>query len=252
MRTERRCSLGSPKLRCRADKAALPAPHKGPEGEGNVFLNYILGLRELKKAVEKAFPGKVTLEAVKNIDAVPVWVAINTAVMLGIGRFPLMNPKKAANWLRGKDDVLLYGTDIEFIGYRDLAGRRMSIDGLLEVVKALNVELSLPSELKHSGRKLYLRTSSWAPDKSLRIWTEDEGNARLNMLTPFVGEPLAFLAENSDARGWSLSLRGGSTPSGRYTTIGGVRSEGFKEKGLNSPACPDGRLFDGRPESPTP
>lgn len=94
--------------------------------------------------MEKAFPGKVTLEAVKNIDAVPVWVAINTAVMLGIGRFPLMNPKKAANWLRGKDDVLLYGTDIEFIGYRDLAGRRMSIDGLLEVVKALNVELSYP------------------------------------------------------------------------------------------------------------
>ncbi len=40
-------------------------------------------------------PGKVTLEAVKNIDAVPpVWVAINTAVMLGIGRFPLMNQRK--------------------------------------------------------------------------------------------------------------------------------------------------------------
>jgi predicted glycosyl hydrolase (DUF1957 family) len=179
-------------------------PHliKAQRGEGNVYLNYLLGLRELKKAVEKAFPGKVTLEAVKNIDAVPVWAAINTAVMLGIGRFPLMSPRKAANWLRGKDDVLLYGTDIEFIGYRDLAGRKMSVDGLLEVVKAINVELCLPSELKHSGRKLYLRTSSWAPDKSLRIWTEDEENSRLNMLIPFVGEPLAFLAENSDARGW--------------------------------------------------
>ncbi|WP_367883965.1 hypothetical protein [Thermococcus sp. JCM 11816] len=80
----------------------------------------------------------------------------------------------------------------------------MSIDGLLEVVKALNVELSLPSELKHSGRKLYLRTSSWAPDKSLRIWTEDEGERSLEHAhPPFVGEPpLAFLAENSDARGW--------------------------------------------------
>ncbi|WP_010479742.1 glycoside hydrolase family 57 protein [Thermococcus zilligii] len=179
-------------------------PHliRAQRGEGNVYFNYLLGLRELRRAIGLAFGGKVTLKAVKDIEAIPVWVAINTAVMLGIGRFPLMSPKKAAGWLREKDDVLLYGTDIEFIGYRDLAGRRMDVKGLLELLEELGTEPCLPSGLKHSGRELYLRTSSWAPDKSLRIWTEDEGNARLNMLAPSAKGELAFLAENSDARGW--------------------------------------------------
>jgi predicted glycosyl hydrolase (DUF1957 family) len=166
------------------------------------YFNYILGLRELRKAIKLVFGGKVTLKAVKDIEAVPVWVAVNTAVMLGIGRFPLMGPKKAADWIREKEDILLYGTDIEFIGYRDLAGHKMSVEGLIEVLGALDSELCLPSKLKHSGRELYLRTSSWAPDKSLRIWTEDEGNARLNMLSSGIKGELAFLAENSDARGW--------------------------------------------------
>lgn len=166
------------------------------------YVNYFLGLRELRKAIRLAFEGKVTLKAVKNIEAVPVWVAVNTAVMLGIGRFPLMNPKKAANWIRDKDNILLYGTDIEFMGYRDLAGYKMSVTGLLQVIGELNSKICLPSKLKHNGRELYLRTSSWAPDKSLRIWKEDEGNVRLNMLSYNMKGELAFMAENSDARGW--------------------------------------------------
>ena len=179
-------------------------PHliKAQRGEGFVYLNYFLGLRELKRAVGMTFGGKVTLEAVKEIEAVPVWVAVNTAVMLGIGHFPLMNPRKVAGWLRGREDILLYGTDIEFLGYRDLGGYKMSVEGLLELLRELDAELCLPSQLKHSGKKLYLRTSSWAPDKSLRIWAEDEGNARLNMLSWGMKGELAFLAENSDARGW--------------------------------------------------
>lgn len=179
-------------------------PHliKAQRGKRPVYLNYLLGLRELKKAVGLAFGGKVTLEAVKNIDAIPVWVAINTAVMLGMGKFPLMNPGKAANWIRDKDEILLYGTDIEFLGYRDIAGYKMDIKGLLEILSELNAELCLPSKLKHSGKRIYLRTSSWAPDKSLSIWTKDEGNARLNMLSLNLKGELAFFAENSDARGW--------------------------------------------------
>ncbi|MFA4701561.1 hydrolase [Pyrococcus kukulkanii] len=179
-------------------------PHliKAQRGEGLVYINYLLGLRELKKAVGMAFSGKVTLEAVKEIEAIPVWVAVNTAVMLGIGYFPLMNPRKVARWIKDKEEILLYGTDIEFLGYRDIAGYKMSVKGLLELLKELNTEITLPSKLKHSGKKLYLRTSSWAPDKSLKIWTEDEGNARLNMLSWSLKGELAFFAENSDARGW--------------------------------------------------
>ncbi|AAL80568.1 hydrolase [Pyrococcus furiosus DSM 3638] len=179
-------------------------PHliKAQRGEGLVYLNYLLGLRELKKAINLVFEGKVTLEAVKEIEAIPVWVSINTAVMLGAGRFPLMNPKKVAKWVKEKDEILLYGTDIEFLGYRDIAGYKITISNLLEIINELEGELGLPRKIKHSEKKLYLRTSSWAPDKSLRIWTEDEGNARLNMLTSYMDGELAFLAENSDARGW--------------------------------------------------
>jgi len=183
-------------------KPLYPYLIKAQRGEGFVYLNYLLGLRELKKAINLTFGGKVTLEAVKDIEAIPVWVSINIAIMLGAGRFPLMSPKRVANWIKGKDEILLYGTDIEFLGYRSIAGHKIAISGLMEVLNELGGELCLPRDIRHNGRRLYLRTSSWAPDKSLRIWKEDEGNARLNMLTYCMDGEFAFLAENSDARGW--------------------------------------------------
>ncbi|ASA78273.1 polysaccharide deacetylase family protein [Thermococcus sp. 5-4] len=189
----------------RAIKPVKPLyPHliKAQRGEGNRYLNYLLGLRELKKSLKLVFPGKVTLEAVKEIEAIPVWVNVNTVVMLGAGRFPLMNPGKAAKWLENLDDIILYGTDIEFLGYRPLADYLITVDSFLEVFDALGREVKLPSGLPHSGRRLYLRTSSWAPDKSLAIWSLDDGNARLNLLSRNLRGEKAFLAENSDARGW--------------------------------------------------
>ena len=189
----------------RAIKPVKPLyPHliKAQRDEGNRYVNYLLGLRELKNSLKLVFPGKVTLEAVKEIEAIPVWVNVNTVVMLGAGRFPLMNPKKAAKWLENLDDIILYGTDIEFLGYRPLADYLITVDSFLEVFDALGREVKLPRELPHSGRRLYLRTSSWAPDKSLDIWRLDEGNARLNALSRNLWGEKAFLAENSDARGW--------------------------------------------------
>ena len=179
-------------------------PHliRAQRGEGPVYLNYLWGLRELKKALKLTFGGKVTLKAVKTINAVPVWVAVNTTAMLGLGGFPLMGVKKAAKWLRGMEDILLYGTDIEFFGYRDLAGHTLRVRKIVELIGELSTGIVFPSKLKHSGKELYLRTSSWAPDKSLNIWTKDEGNRRLNMLSYGLKGENAFLAENSDARGW--------------------------------------------------
>ncbi|WP_461864782.1 hydrolase [Thermococcus sp.] len=179
-------------------------PHliKAQRGEGLLYLNYLRGLGELKKALKLTFGGKVTLKAVKNMVAIPVWVAVNTTVMLGIGAFPLMGGKKAAKWLRGMDNILLYGTDIEFFGYRDLAGHTLEVGKIVELIEELNTRIVLPSRLKHSGKEFYLRTSSWAPDKSLNIWIKDEGNRRLNMLSYDLKGENAFLAENSDARGW--------------------------------------------------
>ena len=179
-------------------------PHliKAQRREGFLYWNYLLGLRELKNAIKLVFSGKVTLKAVEEITGVPVWVAVNTAVMLGIGGFPLMNIKKAVRWIEGLDEIILYGTDLEFFGYRDLAGYVLSVQRLGELINELNNEIVLPSNLKHSGRSLYLRTSSWAPDKGLDIWTKDWGNQRLNMLSWGLKREHAFLAENSDARGW--------------------------------------------------
>ncbi|WP_297090516.1 polysaccharide deacetylase family protein [Thermococcus sp.] len=189
----------------RAVKPVKPLyPHliKAQRGEGNRYLNYLLGLRELKRSLKLVFPGKVTLEAVKEITGIPIWVNVNTVVMLSAGRFPLMNPRKGAKWLKNLDDIVLYGTDIEFLGYRPLADYLITADSFLKVFEALGREVKPPSELPHSGRRLYLRTSSWAPDKSLDIWRLDEGNARLNFLSRDVAGERAFLAENSDARGW--------------------------------------------------
>ncbi|ASJ07808.1 hydrolase [Thermococcus siculi] len=189
----------------RAIKPVEPLyPHliKAQRGEGNRYVNYLLGLRELKRSLKIVFPGKVTLEAVKEITGIPIWVNVNTVVMLGAGRFPLMNPGKSASWLGNLDDIVLYGTDIEFLGYRPLADRLITVDSFLEVFDAFGREIKPPSELPHSGKRLYLRTSSWAPDKSLDIWRLDEGNARLNLLSRDIRGEKAFLAENSDARGW--------------------------------------------------
>ena len=179
-------------------------PHliKAQRREGFLYWNYLLRLRELKNAIKLVFGGKVTLKAVEEITGVPVWVAVNTAVMLGICGFPLMNIKKAVRWIEGLDEIILYGTDLEFFGYRDLAGYVLSVQRLGELINELNNEIVLPSNLKHSGRSLYLRTSSWAPDKGLDIWTKDWGNQRLNMLSWGLKWEHAFLAENSDARGW--------------------------------------------------
>ncbi|NJE76333.1 polysaccharide deacetylase family protein [Thermococcus sp. ES12] len=189
----------------RAIKPVKPLyPHliKAQRGEGNRYLNYLLGLRELKKSLKLVFPGKITLRAVKDTEAIPIWVNVNTVVMLSAGRFPLMGPKKVAKWLGNLDDVVLYGTDIEFLGYRSLADYLITVDSFIEVFDALGREIRPPSELPHSGKRLYLRTSSWAPDKSLEVWRLDDGNARLNALSWNLRGEKAFLAENSDARGW--------------------------------------------------
>lgn len=176
-------------------------PHliKAQRGKKPIYLNYLLGLRELKNAIKLVFEGKIILEGVKEIVGIPVWVAINTTVMLGVGGFPLMSIKKVANWIKGLDNIILYGTDLEFYGYRDIAGYILKIERLMELIEELNAEIVFPSKLKLNKKSFYLKTCSWAPDKSLDLWRKDEDNRRLNELS---WEIHSFLAENSDARGW--------------------------------------------------
>ena len=179
-------------------------PHllRAQEGRKPIYLNYLIGLRELKNAIKEIIKGKAILEGVKEIDAIPVWIPLNVLIWLYSGSFPLMSKKKALKMLESLDNVLLYGSDIEFFGYRPIAGKILDINKFIDLIRELNKEVVLPRDLPSSHIKKYLKTSSWAPDKSLLIWALDPDNLRLNMLSYFMDEEFAFLAENSDARGW--------------------------------------------------
>ncbi len=122
--------------------------------------------------------------------------------MMALADLPMMNMKKMARWIRTLDEVMLYGMDIEFLGYRKLGGNELDIRKLEELIDRVGSSIVLPSKLRKVDRTEYLRTSSWAPDKSLKIWREDENNRRLNELSKDLSGEKAFLAENSDARGW--------------------------------------------------
>ncbi len=166
------------------------------------YLNYFLGLRKLKKSLSYVFEGKTIVKGVSEILGIPVWQPVNITLMLGLGKFPFMNPKKSAKRLKKLNDIMLYGTDIEFFGYMPFGGKIMNIDSLIYFVKSNDFEIDFPTKIKNSKRGYYLKTSSWAPDKSLRIWYEDEDNRRLNFLSKDLDGELSFVAENSDARGW--------------------------------------------------
>lgn len=168
----------------------------------NPYWNYFLGLPKLKKALNYVFEGKVIVEGVSEIFGIPIWQPVNITLMLSLGDFPLMSMKKGAKRLRKFKNIMLYGTDIEFFGYMPFGGKVMQVERLISFIKEFEFNVILPTAIKNSKKRFYLKTSSWAPDKSLRIWGEDEDNRRLNMLSQNMEGREAFLAENSDARGW--------------------------------------------------
>ncbi|MEA2070972.1 MAG: polysaccharide deacetylase family protein [Asgard group archaeon] len=119
----------------------------------------------------------------------------------------------------------LYGSDIEFFGYRELgptpAKPRVFIQ-FLEQLEKKGITTISPSELPQeswASQADFLSTGSWSPDKSLRIWTESEDNKEFlrrsreiygrlkalnwdnTILTQI--EPELRILENSDSRGWA-------------------------------------------------
>ncbi len=167
------------------------------------YFNYIMGLHQLKKSFSQVFGGKVKIMGVRDITGIPVWEPLNIGVMLTVGNFPFIDERKLVRWIKNIDNVILYGSDLEFFGYRNLSERRLNFGKLIFLIKNLPDKLVLPSKLPFSGKGFYLKTSSWAPDKSLDLWRKDEDNQRLNYLSSFISNcEKSFLAENSDARGW--------------------------------------------------
>lgn len=172
------------------------------EGKWPVLINYLIGLYELKRFLKKIIGGKVTIAGIREIIGIPVWVPLNTATILGIGKFPFMSPRKLCKWFSELYGVMLYATDIEFFGYRRIANRLLDISKLVELLECLDTNIVFPSELPLNNEKMFLKTSSWAPDKGLGIWDYDWDNRRPNMFIGQISGERAFIVENSDVRGW--------------------------------------------------
>jgi predicted glycosyl hydrolase (DUF1957 family) len=121
---------------------------------------------------------------------------------------------------RSKLDVLpLYASDIEFFGYRSHTGNAPTPQQFVEFLGSLQEEdilLTTPTDHNDLFAKdsRNITTGSWAPDKSLKIWTDSEDNRELTRRLDEIYSHLPAIldndmtkllriAENSDARGWS-------------------------------------------------
>lgn len=149
--------------------------------------------------------------------------------MAALAKQPFVGVKKVIKYIKRykKHEGLLipYGTDIEFIGYRNFSESIVITTSVLEdflisLTSIDDLQMILPYKyLKtHKPREIsYMKTGSWAPDKRLDIWTRDEDNQMLERLMQEVRLYMAqlppneidneiwrhvLLAENSDGRGW--------------------------------------------------
>lgn len=119
----------------------------------------------------------------------------------------------------------LYGSDIEFFGYRSLGpspAKPMDFITFLKELHKNGIGIISPSDIPEDewpSEPSYLSTGSWATDKSFRIWTDSEDNTEYIRRTDEIYsklsslnwkkevmdkiEPYLRIIENSDARGWS-------------------------------------------------
>jgi len=133
--------------------------------------------------------------------------------------------KKMAKSEKVKGLVIPFGSDFEIIGYRGNIPASIPVEKFLDFVSwATNekdINLTTPTVyLKKNPpkKKVYLRTGSWAPDRSLKVWDQDPDDKKLNRLCDEARSYLIragdskeaqegwhhlLLAENSDGRGWN-------------------------------------------------
>ena len=119
----------------------------------------------------------------------------------------------------------LYGSDIEFYGYRELAATPASPQALIAFLQELNkynIRTISPTQIPEKEwpkEAAFIGSGSWSPDKSFRIWTDSEDNRefhrRANEIYAILArnnwnknllekvEPFLRIFENSDPRGWA-------------------------------------------------
>ena len=194
------------------------------------LVRFLKAYRSLKKGCKNSDFYPVELKGVKGtitgVKVPQVWSIATSGSMLG---FPLITGKKIKKLLskfrNHKGLVIPYGTDIEFIGYRSLVEGKLItpsdlINLLQKIISIPDNQMILPYKYleDHKPSDLgYMKTGSWAPDRRLDLWTEDEDNKKLERLCQearwyFTHLPESeitedmwkhlLLSENSDGRGW--------------------------------------------------
>ena len=164
--------------------------------------------------------------AITGIKIPRSWFILTTASMLN---FPFVSFKKIKRILlryrNHKGLVIPYGMDMEFIGYKAATGEKLITskdleEFLLNLIKIDELEFINPQKYLENNKPTdlsYMKTGSWAPDKSLDLWTQDEDNKKLERLCAEIRFYISqippenqteelwkhlLLAENSDGRGW--------------------------------------------------
>ncbi|HUV42579.1 MAG TPA: hypothetical protein VMY36_01590 [Patescibacteria group bacterium] len=133
--------------------------------------------------------------------------------------------KKMARSEKVKGLVIPFGSDFEIIGYRGNIPVSIPVERFLDFVSwatsEKDINLTTPTDYLRKNppkKKVYLRTGSWAPDRSLKVWDKDPDDKKLNSLCDEARSYLIragnsreaekgwhhlLLAENSDGRGWN-------------------------------------------------
>lgn len=133
--------------------------------------------------------------------------------------------KKMAQPGKTKGLVIPFGSDFEIIGFRGNIPASIPVKQFLDFVNwstnEEEIKLLTPTDYFEKNppkKKVYLRTGSWAPDRSLKVWDQDPDDKKLNRLCDEARSYLIrandskkaqegwhhlLLAENSDGRGWN-------------------------------------------------
>ncbi|MBD3193373.1 MAG: hypothetical protein GF308_22245 [Candidatus Heimdallarchaeota archaeon] len=141
------------------------------------------------------------------------------------GHIPLYSRKKhlKAVLQSPAKHLPLYGSDIEFFGYRELAAEPAHPQALIDFLRQLNkqgIKTVSPSQISDwPTESSFIGTGSWSPDKSFRLWTGSEDNQELYRRSMEIYrilaqeewdkelmdqlEPYLRILENSDPRGWA-------------------------------------------------
>jgi len=196
----------------------------------NKLRKYLKAKKLFEKAnLEHADPlRRVTITNDESIKAYLSSVSWTNTTQFAVGGYiPIYDVEKHLKLMDKVDTKILplYAGDVEFFGYRELGATPASPKSLIDFLNDLTkqgVRITSPTQIPDDDwpkEPTYLSTGSWAPDKSLRIWTDSEDNAEFlrradeiysilrarnwNKKLMKKLEPYLRIMENSDPRGWA-------------------------------------------------